>query len=499
MQNPLEDWMERQVRFSATAMLRAISATELVRHRPAFGQAIRPAPGSVLASPELGLDDPNPDYFFHWLRDSSLVIDALRVSIEDGMLGTEALEYFNDFVEFSLSLNRLDGPALLRLGDFRQKIDPELRKYLRNSEDLNTIVGDLVLGEVRFAPDGTLDIFRWARPQNDGPALRALTLLRFWRLEQWRPLTRAESMRALLEADLAFTCAHWREPCYDLWEEQLGRHYHTRLVQHAALKEGAEWSEAIGEAGRAQVWREAAREIASSLEEHFDALSGAYLTPAAVDPNSPHDPFVMRLDIAVILGVIHADASGGAHSVLDPRVLSTMVALEELFAMDYPINRKRAADCAPAMGRYPNDQYFTGGAYYFSTLGAAQFYYRFARAVAAGATLPLSPENRGILASLLTKPHEPLGGASLDPQHRAGLFKALIDRGDMFMAMVRVHAPDSGELAEQFSQFDGAPASARNLAWSYAGFITAVASRKSAVRQEAVSVLPRAGRGKQFE
>ena len=43
-----------------------------------------------------------------------------------------------------------------------------------------------------------------------------------------------------------------------------------------------------------------------------------------------------------------------------------------------------------------------------------------------------------------------------------------------------VHTPASGELAEQFDQTDGAQASAKNLAWSYAGFITVFASRNAA-------------------
>jgi glucoamylase len=46
----------------------------------------------------------------------------------------------------------------------------------------------------------------------------------------------------------------------------------------------------------------------------------------------------------------------------------------------------------------------------------------------------------------------------------------------MFIAMVRIHAPASGELSEQFDQTSGAQMSAKNLTWSYATF----ASRKSA-------------------
>ena len=62
-----------------------------------------------------------------------------------------------------------------------------------------------------------------------------------------------------------------------------------------------------------------------------------------------------------------------------------------------------------------------------------------------------------------------------------GLFNAVLERGDMFMAMVRTHTPASGELSEQFDQTNGAQTSAKNLAWSHAAFITAFASRKAAV------------------
>src|SRR6202011_4398260 len=61
------------------------------------------------------------------------------------------------------------------------------------------------------------------------------------------------------------------------------------------------------------------------------------------------------------------------HSVRDPHMHSTLQRLESLFDAAYAINQNRAAHRAPAMGRYPGDVYFSGGAYYFSTLGAAEF------------------------------------------------------------------------------------------------------------------------------
>ena len=102
-------------------------------------------------------------------------------------------------------------------------------------------------------PDGTLDISRWARPQHDGPPLRALALLRWLRTLRGRTTQpTAEDLFAdaerLLRTDLALTARYWREPSLDIWEEELGHHYFTLRVSAAALNEGAEWLQESGEA-----------------------------------------------------------------------------------------------------------------------------------------------------------------------------------------------------------------------------------------------------------
>jgi glucoamylase len=475
------EWMARQYRFSVAAMLRAVSATELLKERPHFGQTIRPARGSVLASPELASYDPNPDYFFHWLRDSAIIIDALRVLIAEQTLESNAIEHLVDFVNFSLGLCQLDGRAFSS-GKVRRAIDPSFLEHARTEDELNQIHGDRTLGEARYNPDGTLDIIRWARPQNDGPALRALSVLRSWRLEAFRERADEAAIRALLEHDLDYTLRHWEEPCFDLWEESFAHHYHTRVVQFAALADGAAWMDASGDRTRAGNYRLAAEEIARRLDDHFDADEGVYVGCVADGSESSGVAVSRRLDIAVALGVIHAARTNGAHSVLDPKALATLGRLEQLFAKEYRINEGRGSDCAPAMGRYAGDVYYSGGAYYFSTLGAAQFYFRFAEAIGGGATIPISKQNPGLLTEMLAQSSQVLDTASVEPLSREGLFKAGLHRGDMFMAMVRAYTPASGELSEQFDQTTGAQTSAKNLAWSYAAFITAVASRKAAIR-----------------
>ena len=124
---------------------------------------------------------------------------------------------------------------------------------------------------------------------------------------------------------------------------------------------------------------------------------------------------------------------------------ATLTRLEELFASQYPINAQRPAGFGPAMGRYAGDVYYSGGAYYFSTLGAAQLCYLAACRMAPEAAQPW------------------------------------LQRGDAFLETVRAFTPPTGDLSEQFDQKTGAQSSSRDLTWSYAAFISASAARGRAM------------------
>jgi glucoamylase len=473
----LLDWIERQYAVSASLMLSAISATHLIKERPGFGQTIRPAKGSILASTAIGGWDPDPDYFFHWLRDSAVVVDALRHLIADGPHAQEAITHCKDFVAFSSALNRLDGSAFLqKAGDFRKNVEPFFLQYIREDNDLLSISGDRVRGEPRFNPDATLDISKWNRPQHDGPALRALALMRLWVIDVWDETDRA-AMRGLILSDLNFVNRHWGEPSFDIWEEELGQHYCTGLLQYAALEDGAVWAEQtnVSAAEPAPAFRVTVGKIARSLNEFWCPSKGYYVSRRNVVDGASHKD----LDFAVILAVIHAARNRGTHSVVDPQVMATLARLEDLFERSYPINQGRPENRGPAMGRYADDRYFSGGAYYFSTLGAAEFYYALAEAVASGADLPVTAENEEFLLRLGLLKTLP----GLPPEvQREHSFKILLNRGDQFMSTVAAFTPASAELSEQFDQKTGTQTSAKTLAWSHAALVSAATRRKAALR-----------------
>lgn len=431
----LEAWIAQQARYSAVAMEQAISATHLVRRREAFGQAVIPVAGSVLASPVIADWDPEPDYFFHWLRDSAIVMRAVAERMEDAACEAERRRWrghFEDFVRFSVALSSLDGVVFLSRSRHRRETRRGFRKFLRPDAEIRALVGDRLLAEPRFNPDGTIDVQRWSRPQYDGPALRALACLRY--LAGGGPPT--GELARLLRLDLGFTLRHADRRCIGPWEEagQTAHHYYVALVQLGALVHGRAW--ATGAAGE---WRGAEDRLRAGLERHWSDRHQVYAAIRHATADTADD----LLDAAVLPAVLDADLPDGPHSVQDGRMQATLAAIESLFAREFPINRARPAGHGPALGRFRGDRYFGGGAWYPTTLAAAGFCYRLARCPG---------QDRG----------------------------ALLGRGDAFMATVRELTPADGALSEQVDRATGAQASARHLSWSYAAFVSTARLRAEA-------------------
>jgi glucoamylase len=152
------------------------------------------------------------------------------------------------------------------------------------------------------------------------------------------------------------------------------------------------------------------------------------------------------IDSSIVLAALDADLPAGRHSLEDQRLHATLRALEDLFEHELPVNQGRKPGSGPAMGRWRDDGYFGGGAWYPVMLGVASFDYRLA--ARAG---------------------------------RDGL--AWLARGDAMMRTVREFTPEDGSLSEQIDRNTGAQTSARHLTWSYAAFISAAHDRQHAVER----------------
>lgn len=329
----------------------ACSATHLTREREGFGWTLQPAAGSVLASPRVAAWDPEPDYFHHWTRDAAIVLRAVPLAMAaDPQARDFWLGFIADFVGFSLALSDPDrrGP---QVNPLRATTRPGLGKFLRPDAELAGLHGDAWLAEPRCAPDGSPDPEQWSRPQDDGPALRASSLMA---VLDALPQADSPAARALIARDLAYVSRKAGRPCIGPWEEAPPRRSTFTLI--------VQW-DALDRAGD----RAGADRLTALIAQAEDAVSGGWRDSIEAAPGS--------LDAATCLAILHARRSDGPFALTAPRTRATMAALEDLFAGLYPINAGRTP---PAIGRFATDVYFDGNPWYPTTLGFAELHYRIA-------------------------------------------------------------------------------------------------------------------------
>ena len=409
------------------------------------------ARGAVIASPSTS----DPNYFYHWIRDGALTMDVVvRLWEHENEPGrrTVLFQYIWDYLVFS-----------------------------RQNQLTVTLTG---LGEPKYEADGRAFDGEWGRPQNDGPALRAVTAARValasmaqGRRDLADQLYRAEMpARTLIKNDLEYVAHHWRDASVDLWEEVTGDHYYTRLAQLRALRIGSVLARELGDVPAARFYTEQAEAIAASLDGFWDPA--ARRLKATVNRVRGVDYKHSELDAAVVLAALHAGADGERGGVDDDRLLATIPVLELAFTQAYPINGV-IPHLPPAIGRYPEDRYYGGNPWILTTAAMAEHAFRLVVALR-HKDIELN-ETNGVfwhaVAPGLPMRSRIIAGSAEHTQVLAGLQQ----RGEGYLARVSRHMPEDGRLDEQWDRTTGFQASARDLTWSYASLVTALLWRDAAL------------------
>jgi glucoamylase len=408
-QTDFDTWLKRQEAVSVEKMMANVSApfTSL---------------GSVIASPE----KVNPPYFHHWLRDSAITADTM-VTLYQAATGSTKQNY-----RTQLNL----------LAQFSRKLQ------------LTPSRGGL--GEPLFNVDGSAFNNDWCRPQNDGPAIRAMALARFANLlldegdESYvRSLFYDSKLPtdSVIKTDLEYVSHHWQDTNCDLWEEVAGDHLYTRMVQRRGLLEGAKLADRLGDPLAAKWYRDQAKALEPEILKHWDAGRGIFVP--TLNRTGGVDYKNSGMDASVILAFLHGDAGDGFISYTDPRLLGTFQKITDKFKEIYPINQRPGVP-GVAIGRYPEDRYagtnFNGGnPWVLLTAGFARFAYL----------------------------------AAKDFRARGQLKQAndLAAQGDLFLQRIKYHTGQDGSLAEQIDRNTGAMTSARDLTWSYVEVLQAIWKR----------------------
>ncbi|MCB0357072.1 MAG: glycoside hydrolase family 15 protein [Bdellovibrionales bacterium] len=362
-------------------------------------------PGAVIASPSRS----NPDYYYHWVRDASLVMQVildLYAEETDYLLQQMYLQYLRDFT------------------------------HVTRIQQLNS--GFQGYGEPKYYVDGRAYEGPWGRPQNDGPALRASVLIRFFNiLKQNGEMPDSELIQAI-EQDLEFTQQNWANPSFDLWEEVKGDHFYTRMTQRKALLDGEKWAKDMQNNHLLQVCAEQIPAVEVSLEGFKDySKRNIYVTLNRV---GGLDYKHSQLDIANVLAILHSYNGDDYYSPSSFWVFNSAMDLEQSFRQLYPIN-EQYPHLGTAIGRYPEDKYYGGNPWFLTTLALAEYYYK-----------------------LAVEMHD----------------RTFVEKADKTLERVLFHAGPDGSMAEQMNLYTGFMESARDLTWSYASFITAMRARKLA-------------------
>lgn len=411
------------------------------------------AAGAVVASPSKS----NPDYFYHWIRDAALVMSVVLDLYQNETDRVQRNHYetiLKDFVSLSRRNQTTPNPS-----------DQESSGRL---------------GEPKFHADGSAFTAGWGRPQNDGPALRALMLTRLARF--WMGANRTHDVRRLLydgrqptdspiKADLEFVSHEWNKPSFDIWEEISGHHFYSRLVSRRALLEGAALADSLGDAGAAKWYRTQVSALEAEIQRHWRAHEAKILP--TLDRDRGIDYKHSDIDTAVLLAVLHADGADDFYSPVDSRVLSTLEKQISAFDSLYTVNRKGYG--AVAMGRYPEDRYdglTTGGQgnpWFLTTAAVAELHYRAARRIEAAGEFRRDTLN----ADFLNAVGAPQRILSFQGAEKKQLAAKIRSRGDAFLSRASFHGFPDGRLSEQIHRDSGYMQGASDLTWSYASYLTA--------------------------
>jgi glucoamylase len=419
--------------------------------------------GAVIASPDEST--PNQNYFFHWTRDAALtmnVVVGLYENAPAGELRNEYARILRKYVQFSR----------------RNQTDPQPS-------------GLTGLGEPKFRVDGSVFSAPWGRPQNDGPALRSITLCRWANLlldqHHDEAIVEAEIMPAVV-SDLEYVRQHWDDKGFDLWEEVRGKHFYTRMVERRALLDGAKLFDRLDKGELATACRDKVPGLESAILQHFDAPAGCI--KETLDADGDAHGKVSQHDSAIVLATLHGEtADQPFFAPVDDRVLATAAKLRDDFVHKFVINQGQnptdvdGEPMEPGIGRYPEDKYNganddEGNPWFLLTAAFAEHAYRTRDIFTKAQTICVTERNRDYLSACITASGSTAtlaAGDSVaiaDPRFKA-ITKGLSTIGDRYLRRVRRHGAVDGSFSEQFRGSNGFMTGAVDLTWSYAAVLTA--------------------------
>ena len=418
-------------------------------------------PGAIVASPSRH----QPDYYYHWVRDAACVGRVLVYHYEISSNAADRQHYLDLLVDYALFSRRI------------QQVDGS----------------DFGIGEPKFYVDGAPYLGPWGRPQNDGPAARAIVftewaniLLDEGRYDLVRMLLYQPGRpgQSLIGADLNYLADHGRDSVFDLWEEVKGQHFYTRMMVHRALLDGARLAARIGDLVGAQRYGAQGAQVGRLLRQHLDPVTQMIIPTLGRDGGIDYK--VRGLDSAVVLGVLLGHVNEDGFGLADAPVLKTVAALERAFRRDYGVNADGQRGLA--IGRYPEDRYDgisttrMGNPWVPTTAAFAQFYYRLATQFERAGAFTVTETTADFFDLLPTNDFDirSPGTYTVRDARFSQVLQALRAKGDQFLEAIRLSAGPDGALSEQIQRDTGEARGAPHLSASYGTLLWAIWARRGA-------------------
>ncbi|KAL4802602.1 Six-hairpin glycosidase-like protein [Aspergillus unguis] len=423
----LDSWLINEAAISRTSILNLIGED---------GQwADGATTGVLVASPSRS----DPDYFYTWTRDSSLVFTTLVELFRAG--DSDLLPVIETWISSQARIQGVENPS----------------GGLWNGQGF---------GEAKYFADETPFAAGWGRPQRDGPALRATAMIEFgwWLLSQGYHQIAVNLVWPVVRNDLSYVAEYWNQSAFDLWEDLYGRSFFTLAVQYRALVEGEVFARSVG----------SSCESCLSQAPHVLCLLQDFWTGRYISSNL--DTGRSGRDASTLLGIIHtfnprAECDDTTFQPCSDRALANHHRLMESFRDLYPINDDRTPDQAVAVGRYPEDVYSGGNPWFLCTMAAGEQLYDAIYQWEHLETITITEISLPFFQTLHPSAVPGTYTSSMETYYQ--LIGVVRTYADGFMRIVKTYASSNGSLPEQFSKYDGSHLSAYDLAWSYSSLITA--------------------------
>lgn len=441
-------------------------------------------PGVIIASPS----KENPNYYYQWTRDAAITLNLITEQVYLNPKNHSLINIIESYIENTLILQKIPN----RSGSV---------------EDYGN------LGEPKFETNLTNYNGNWGRPQRDGPALRAISIMNYLNVlyEYSLPVEKQSTLYnssfiyyEAIKPDLIYTIKYWHEKGFDLWEEIYDYHFFTSLVQLKSLSLGLKYAKLFNDSIEFQ--NELSETINNLLNfiNHDSGFINPFKPYIVSGPSLYHIGKRNGLDIATILASLytHEDNETSIPFNIDNGyILTTLSSLISDMKFRYPINFQDNF-LGVALGRYPEDIYdgyhqTEGNPWFISTSTASELIYKLIKDLKTNKKdiiinnsnidffknfLPLDNSNNSNNENDNDDNDDNDQFEELIIKYNSKSYLLMIDKmfnyADGFLKVVHKHIGSNGELSEQFNKINGYMQGASELTWSYGAVHQAIIARK---------------------